>query len=36
MLNKLVSNEDVVKVEANPSRQGEGAGECAAPGGGGV
>lgn len=32
MLNKLVSNEDVVKVEANQSRQGEGAGECAAPG----
>lgn len=32
MLNKLVSNEDVVKVEANQSRQGEGAGRCAAQG----
>lgn len=30
MLNKLVSNEDVVRVEANQSRQGEGAGKCAA------
>lgn len=33
MLNKPVNNEDVVKVEANQSRQREGTGKCAAQSG---